>query len=208
MRPCHFSLLPALSLFSSLSVAISSPSQPLSAEILCWPVSSPEPTILARVSYESTALKSELVSYSTPTITTCGDHESQDASQDLIRLGLYTTTSTNAKQWVGTLASRSSFAGSEDHRPTLRLHVGPSNEIYYVDLLPSTSSTTSSTPVSPQIELVSNQAGSRPHLNQPVILGPNGKKAEEVAEKTFFQKYWWLFLVITFLAMSGGGESQ
>ena len=188
MRPCHFSLLPALSLFFPLSAAISSPSQPLSAEILCWPASSPEPTIFARVSYESTALQSELISYTTAAINSCGDIESQDASQDLIRLGLYTTTSTNAKQWVGTLASRSSFVGSEDHRPTLRLHTGPSNEIYYVDLLPSIYSTTSLTLVSPHLELVSNQAGPRPHLHQPVILGPDGKKAEEVAEKTFFQK--------------------
>ncbi|PWY69817.1 hypothetical protein BO94DRAFT_539878 [Aspergillus sclerotioniger CBS 115572] len=207
MRPYHFSLLPALSLSPPLSAAISSP-QPLSAEILCWPVSSPEPTIFARVSYESTALQSELISYAAPKINSCGDHESQDAPQDLIRLGLYTTTSTNARQWVGTLASRSSLAGSKDHRPTLRLHIGLSNDIYYVDLLPSTSSATSFTIVSPQLELVSNQTGPRPHLHQPVILGPNGKTAEEVAEKTFFQKYWWLFLVITFLAMSGGGESQ
>ncbi|RAK98029.1 uncharacterized protein BO80DRAFT_168529 [Aspergillus ibericus CBS 121593] len=188
MRPCDFSLLPLFSLFFSLSAATSSPTQPLSAEILCWPVSSQEPTILARVSYGSSALQSEPVSYSTLPITTCGDYESQDASQDLIRLGLYTTTSTNTKQWVGTLASRSSFAGNGDHGPTLRLHIGPSNEIYYVDLLPSISSATSSTPVRPQLELLSNQAGSRPHLNQPVILGPDGTKAEEVAEKSLFQK--------------------
>ncbi|GKZ26914.1 hypothetical protein AbraIFM66951_003539 [Aspergillus brasiliensis] len=207
MRSSYFTLLPALSL-SSLSTATSSSSLPLSAEILCWPVSAPEPSVLAHVSYDSTTLQPELTSSSTNIVAACYGHEPQDASNDLIRLGVYTSTPTNSKQWVGTLASRSSLSGSENDRPTLRLHIGPSNEIYYVDLLSSASSTTSSTPVSPQLELLSSQAGPRPHLNQPIVLGPDGKNAEEVVEKTIFQKYWWVFLIVTFLAMSGGGESQ
>ncbi|OJI89915.1 hypothetical protein ASPTUDRAFT_132884 [Aspergillus tubingensis CBS 134.48] len=208
MRSSYFNFLPALSLFS-LSAAISSSSQPQSAEILCWPVASPEPSVLAHVSYDSTTLQTEFTFSSTNIAAACGDNEPQDVSNDMIRLGLYTSTSTNTKQWVGTLASRSSLIGSENDRPTIRLHVGPSNNIYYVDLLPSTSSTSSpSTPVSPKLELLSSQAGPRPHLNQPIVLGPDGKNAEEVVEKTIFQKYWWVFLIVTFLAMSGGGESQ
>ncbi|GAA87260.1 similar to An14g00150 [Aspergillus luchuensis IFO 4308] len=188
MRSSYFNFLPALSSLFSLSAAISSSSQPQSAEILCWPVASPEPSVLAHVSYDSTTLQPEFTFSSTNIAAACGDNEPQDVSNDLIRLGLYTSTSTNTKQWVGTLASRSSLIGSENDRPTLRLHVGPSNNIYYVDLLPSISSTSSSTP--------------------PIVLGPDGKNAEEVVEKTIFQKYWWVFLIVTFLAMSGGGESQ
>ncbi|KAL7652212.1 hypothetical protein ACMYSQ_009513 [Aspergillus niger] len=208
MRPFYFNLLPALSLFSLSAATTTSSSQPLSAEILCWPVASPEPSVLAHVSYDSATLQPELTFPSTNIVAACGDHEPQDESNDLIRLGLYTSTSTNTKQWVGTLVSRSSLIGGETDRPTLRLHVGPSNKIYYVDLLSSTSSISSSTPVSPKLELLSNQAGPRPHLNQPIVLGPDGKNTEEVVEKTIFQKYWWVFLIITFLAMSGGGENQ
>ncbi|PYH89281.1 hypothetical protein BO71DRAFT_337011 [Aspergillus ellipticus CBS 707.79] len=208
MRPCRFIIISVLSLFSSFPVAISSISEPLSADIFYWPLFSPEPSILARISYESTAQRPELISYSIPTIAARDDNGSQDASKGLIRLGLYTSTVTYSKQWVGTLASLSSLIGDEDNKPTLRLHLGPSNKIYHVELLHFAPHAASSPLVNPQLELVSHQTGPRPHLNQPLIIGPDGKNAEEIVEKTFFQKYWWLFLIITFLVMSGGGESQ
>ncbi|PWY64513.1 hypothetical protein BO70DRAFT_356948 [Aspergillus heteromorphus CBS 117.55] len=208
MQPRRFIISPVLYLVYFLAVAICSESQPLSAEIFCWPLSSPGPSIVTRISYEVTAQRPELISFSTPTTVDCDYTGSDGELQGLIRLGLYTSTATNPNQWVGTLVSRSSLIGSDDCKPTLQLHIGPSNKTYHVELQQHASRAASSTPMSPQLELISYQNGPRPHLNQPLIIGPDGKNADEVFEKTFFQKYWWLFLIIAFLVMSGGGESQ
>ncbi len=60
------------------------------------------------------------------------------------------------------------------------------------------------------IELIAPKAGPVPKLNtrKPPVVGADGKEvaAEEVAEKSFFQKYWWAFILISILAMAGSGE--
>ncbi|OJJ95830.1 hypothetical protein ASPACDRAFT_126012 [Aspergillus aculeatus ATCC 16872] len=198
-------LLSLLCFFLSSSVVNSSPPpQPSSADVFYWPVAASEPSLLAQISYNSTSMNSELVTYSPPTLA----HAQQ--SSDLIRIGFFAINTSGSKHWVGTATSWSSFFGDEDNRPVLRLYIeSPSeDELYHVALVSSTTFADFSTLVSPRVELVSNEAGPRPHLNQPVIIGPDGKNADEVVEKTFFQKYWWIFLIVTFLAMSGGGEAQ
>ncbi|PYI24242.1 hypothetical protein BO86DRAFT_310588 [Aspergillus japonicus CBS 114.51] len=198
-------LLSLLCFFLSSSVVNSSPSPQLSsADVFYWPAAASEPSFLAQISYNSTSMNSEVVSYSPPTPAHAYE------SSDLIRIGFFATNSSGSKHWVGTATSWSSFFGDEDHRPTLRLYTKSpyEDELYHVALVSSTTFAAFSTLVSPRVELVSNEAGPRPHLNQPVIIGPDGKNADDVVEKTFFQKYWWIFLIVTFLAMSGGGESQ
>ncbi|EAW13320.1 uncharacterized protein ACLA_053660 [Aspergillus clavatus NRRL 1] len=204
-------IIPLLSVFAPLSCATSSSSaHPGAADILYWPVTSSQPEILARISYDPASLKSDVVSYSPPTaVDTEARHASEADPRDLARVGLFTSTPTNPKQWVGSLTSVSSLAASQHHKPTLRIHIGPSNEIYHVSWeVSSSSGATSSSAAGLNVEVVSTEAGPRPHLNRPVVVGPDGKNLEEVVEKTFFQKYWWVFLVITFLAMSGSGEGQ
>ncbi|KAJ5892971.1 hypothetical protein N7504_009662 [Penicillium tannophilum] len=157
-----------------------------SSEIFYWPVGSPQPSLLARVAYDPATLESELLSY----------HPPAGSPNDLVRIGLYTITTFNPKQWSGSLVSLSALTG--DDQPTIRLHLGPANEPYHISL--AASSSTGS-----KIELVSNAPGTQPHLNRPVVVSPDGSNPEEVPEKTFFQKYWWVLLIVTFLTMSGGG---
>lgn len=62
-----------------------------------------------------------------------------------------------------------------------------------------------------QVELIPPTPGPVPKLNsrKPPVIGADGKEAPaegEVAEKSFFQKYWWAFLILTVVAMAGSGD--
>ncbi|KAL4956187.1 hypothetical protein BDW69DRAFT_93268 [Aspergillus filifer] len=188
-------LIAFLSLASSTLSAYSS-----QLEILYWPIANSAPSVLARVSYDPASLKSDLIDYTPPT----------GALEDLARIGFYIATPENPKQWVGILASSSALRGDDTQKPTLRLHLNPSNEIYHVSL-GSAAAATSSSPSSPDslsVEFVTDEPGPSPYLNRPIVVGPDGKNPQEEPEKTLFQKYWWVLLIVTFLAMSGGGEQQ
>ncbi|KAI9373985.1 hypothetical protein BJX61DRAFT_353020 [Aspergillus egyptiacus] len=190
------SFIGLLLFFSSAALASYSPQ----LEILYWPIADAEPSVLAHVSYNPASLKSELIDYSPP----------MDLPEDLARLGFYIATPTNPQQWVGTLTSLSTFR-DPSQRPTLCLYISPTKEVYHVSLISDSATTSSSSSSSSEIlrvQLVTDQTGPRPHLNRPVVLRPDGKVPEGEPEKTLFQKYWWVFLIITFLAMSGGGEQQ
>lgn len=150
----------------------------ITTDIFYWPVEASQPSVLARVSYDPTSLKSDLLSYDPPS---SGD------SDDLVRIGLFKSTATNPKQWTGSLVSRSAL--TSDTPPQLRLHLGPADEVYHVSLAASVAPLGSSAKVtSPQVELVSNTPGAQPRLNQPVVVGPDGQNPEEVPEKSFVQK--------------------
>ncbi|KAL4939545.1 hypothetical protein BDV06DRAFT_34494 [Aspergillus oleicola] len=196
--PQSFNLLSVLlTLLTLASSALSAYSPQL--EILYWPIANSAPSVLAHVSYDPASLKSDLIDYTPPA----------GISDDLARLGFYIATPENPKQWVGTLASSSALRGDETQKPTLRLHISPSNEVYHVSLGSVTASSTSSSSTDGlNVELVTDELGPSPHLNRPIVVGPDGKNPEEEPEKTLFQKYWWVLLIVTFLAMSGGGEQQ
>lgn len=104
----------------------------------------------------------------------------------MVRIGLYTSTSANPSQWIGTLTSRAVL--SKIAANVIRLHLDSSNEIYHVSLTPASASTASSASPGPVIELVASDAGPRPHLNRPIVLSPDGGNPDEAAEKTLFQK--------------------
>ncbi|KAL5333287.1 hypothetical protein BJX70DRAFT_403716 [Aspergillus crustosus] len=178
-------LLSFLSL-SSIVLAAYSPQ----LEILYWPLTKSEPSTLAHVSYDPASLKSDLIDYYPPI----------ESSQDLVRVGFYIAIPSNPKQWVGTLTSLSALRADA----TLHLHISLTNEIYHI----SVNSAAASTSRDVTLSVVTDKAGPSPHLNRPVVVGPDGKNPEEEPEKTLFQKYWWVLLIVTFLAMSGGGEQQ
>ncbi|KAE8374316.1 hypothetical protein BDV26DRAFT_270276 [Aspergillus bertholletiae] len=172
------------------------------ADILYWPITSTEPSILARVSYDLNSLDSNVISYSPPNTV-------QTDSSNLVRVGLYTSNGIDPKQWTGTLTSWSAIRASDGKRPMLQLYLDSSNEVYHVALtLSPLESTTVSNSTSLVMKLKPLEAGPRPQLNRPIVVSPDGRTPEDVADKTFFQKYWWVFLIITFLAMSGSGEEQ
>lgn len=158
----------------------------LSTDILYWPVAGvSEPSTLARISYDSSSLKSDLLSYSPPQKSLGAD----DDSGELVRVGLYSSTPSNGRQWVGTITSLSSLAPKEGQgQLALRLYLSPSNEIYHVSLGPSSSPATASTSDGPAVEVIPAETGPQPHLNRPVVLSEDGQNPEEVVEKTMFQK--------------------
>lgn len=160
----------------------------LSTEILYWPVAGvSEPSTLARISYDSSSLKSDLLSYSPPQTSLRAGDENSD---ELVRVGLYASTPSNGKQWVGTITSLSSLAPKQGQEQlALRLYVSPSNEVYHVSLAPASGPAAASTTADgPTIEVIPAETGPQPHLNRPVVLSEDGQNPEEVVEKTMFQK--------------------
>ena len=162
-----FPLLGAITLLISSVLAESS-------DIFYWPIGSPQPSLLARVTYDP-LLNSELVAYHAP---------SSSLKDDLVRIGFYKPGA--SKQWVGSLVSLSALTG-ENTQPTIRLHLDQSHELYHVSLASSTSESKASSS-SPQLELVYTNPGTQPHLNRPVVVGPDGQNTDEVPEKSFLQK--------------------
>ncbi|KAE8348005.1 hypothetical protein BDV28DRAFT_144548 [Aspergillus coremiiformis] len=193
-------IVPAATSYSQVS--FSSPPQSSFRDILYWPITSSEPSIFARISFTPNTSEPNVISYSPPSTA-------QHESQGLVRVGLHTSNGIDPKHWTGTITSWAAIARSDGQKPMLlRLYIDTSNEFYHIALTSSSESHAASTSTSPKIQLVPLKAGSRPHLNRPVVVGPDGTSPEEAVEKTFFQKYWWVFLIITFLAMSGSGEEQ
>ncbi|KAL5356202.1 hypothetical protein BJX96DRAFT_142462 [Aspergillus floccosus] len=188
-------MLPSLLLLLSfISLALS---QSITADLFYWPLSAPKPALLARIAYDTTSLKPELLSYTPPPV-------SEDSSDNqIVRVGLYTSTPTSPNQWVGSLTTLAALR--EHDAPILQLHLGPFKEVYHVAVMSAPVWTTPPSS-SPTVELVGPETGPRPHLNRPVVVGPDGANPDEPVEKTLFQKYWWIILIVTFLAMSGGGE--
>lgn len=170
-----------LALLGTLSLLFVSGFANVSTDLFYWPVGASQPSVLARVTYDPASLSSETVSYHPP---------ADDARDSLVRVGLYTTTPTNSKQWIGSLVSSSSLKTGEGHRPTFRLHLGPANEVYHVSLAASSVLDTKSQAkaAGPQVELVASTPGTQPHLNRPVVIRPDGQNTEEVVEKSFLQK--------------------
>ena len=176
------SLLGALTLLTTSTWANSLPS---STNILYWPLGSPQPSVLAHIAYDPTSLKSTVLSYTPPKPS--ADTADSDA---LVRLGFYTSTPSNPKQWTGSLVALSSLTGGE-HPPTLRLHLGPASEVFHVSLAafePTSASVKATGENEPGVELVASETGTQPRLNRPVVVGPDGQNPEEVPEKTLFQK--------------------
>lgn len=150
----------------------------VSTDLFYWPLGASQPSSLARVTYDPTSLSSKVVSYHAPA------HDDHDS---LARVGFYITTSSNPKQWVGSLVSTSSLTDGSS-RPTFRLHIGSANELYHVSLAPPTKSMAEVQADSPRVELVSTSPGPQPHPNRPVAVRPDGQNTEEVEEKSFLQK--------------------
>lgn len=177
----------SLSIFSLLTtfVVATSSQQPLAkTDILYWPVASPQPSLLARVSYNSTSLQSDVLSYSPPPAPSHG----QSQSDDLVRVGLHTSTLVDPKHWIGILTSLDSLTATGDNKPAIQLHLGPSNEVYHVSVVRSTSAKDPTTETTPDIELVLPETGPSPHVNRPVVDSPDGQAPQGLVEKTFFQK--------------------
>lgn len=63
-----------------------------------------------------------------------------------------------------------------------------------------------------RVNLLTVGYGPAPKLNsrQPPQIDAEGREVvvEEQAEKTFFQKYWYILLAVAFVLMTGGGGKE
>ncbi|KAE8159717.1 hypothetical protein BDV40DRAFT_272272 [Aspergillus tamarii] len=183
MRPSTVIILILSAINSYAQATTPYPSQRISTDILYWPITSSEPSLFARVSYDPTSLESNVISYSPPIAV-------HTESSDLVRVGLYSSNGVDPKQWTGTLTSWSAIAGSDGQGLMLQLYLDSSKKVYHVTLtLSSLESTIAPNTTSPIMKLIPLEAGPRPHLNRPVVVSADGTNLEDVAEKTFFQKY-------------------
>ncbi|KAJ9387801.1 hypothetical protein DTO063F5_3027 [Paecilomyces variotii] len=196
-----------LFLYLVTAVIASSPSTNLPSEIFYWPITAAQPARLARLAYDPSTLKSTLLDYTPP----AAEQDKDNKQNDLIRIGFFTSTPTNPKQWVGSLVSRSALV-SADEKPVFQLLVDSRNNDSYHVSMSSSKSTLSpknkDTAAADPVEIFRSEILPRPALNRPVVVSPDGKGPEEVVEKTWFQKYWWVLLIITFLAMTGSAEPE
>ncbi|KAL1975693.1 hypothetical protein VTN31DRAFT_4085 [Thermomyces dupontii] len=192
--------LPAI-FFTLCSLLAGTWAQSAFTEIFLWPVSAAQPSPLARIAYDPQTLATDVVSYTPPAELTIS---SSDAN-NLVRVGFFKNTPTASKQWVGSVLAIPD--GSALKNAKLHLHLSPLDEIYHVSLSlnQKAASDDSSDQPALAVDLVRARSGPTPELNKPIVPRPDGAPQEQ-AEKTFFQKYWWIFLIVTFLAMSGGGD--
>jgi hypothetical protein len=179
-----------LSFYLFVSAVVSQSTKlPKSADIYAWPVASPQPSLLARVAYDPTTLDTNVLAYDDATLKS---GKGNDGLDDLVRIGFFVPTPTNAKQWVGSLVSRAALVGTGDgnadaYKPQFQLHLGPANDLYHVSLS-SSSASSRQAPGTPDVVLVYPTVGASPELKKPVVVNPDGSQPEEVVEKSFFQK--------------------
>lgn len=170
---------------------------------------SSKPANLARVSYDAASLQSELLSWTPPKST-----DKTFASSRLIAI--------QVPDGGSTLSTLSAF--NETQQQCLTLHLDASGDAYSAALFArdvqsipppakSPRSSKSSTKLKPdtQITLLLPSPGPSATLNhrKPVKVDESGREIpgpEQEKEKTFLQKYWWVFLIVTVLALGGGGD--
>lgn len=163
-----------------------------------------KPNDLARVSYDTTNLHSEILSWTPPKLT--------EKSLPSLRL-----LSIQVANGGSTLTTLSAF--NETLRQVLTLHLGVQGSVYSVSISAQNPQSFSepSEPrrlkkeSNPQVILQPSTPGPIASLNhrKPVKVDQTGKEVpapEQEREKTFLQKYWWVFLLVTILALGGGGD--
>ena len=177
---------------------------------------------LATIFYDPDTLKSTVSSWTPPLVDSLQPATTEPISPQLLRILLPSGSST--------LTSLGTFNSSLFQH--IDLHLSPAGDgsvfsasVYastpVVEVLPKGKSKTK-TKKSAQIQkntepndnvkvkVMGAKPGVAPKLasRKPPVVGADGREqpATEELEKSFFQKYWWLFAVVALLAMAGGGD--
>ncbi|KAI2610946.1 uncharacterized protein GGS25DRAFT_480754 [Hypoxylon fragiforme] len=186
----------AFSGLAALALASVAKAADRTAAIYIQPVS-PSPTapsLLAEIQYNPVmaASDAEILSYEAPEIP---------ADARLVRVGVYDPS---AKRWVSSTSVASVDNFGKGYSPTLMLSVDGKGEVFGAALRGVRIDAGQTRDFGPQVLVLGAAPGKQPELNRPVVLSPEGKKAEP-EEKSFIQKYWWLIGIVVMLTMSGGG---
>jgi hypothetical protein len=218
---CVLVLMLAAALVVAQSAATLPKSITLSYEALLPGSQSVKP--LATIFYDPNTLKTSISSWTPPSVDSPQSTTPQPTSQQLLRILLPNGSST--------LTSLGIFNNSLSQN--VDLHLSPTGDgsvfsasIYastpIVEVLPSGSKPKTKSKklaeaqknaqanANVQVKLIGITPGAAPRLasKKPPVVGPDGREqpAPEEVEKSFFQKYWWIFAVVAILAMAGGGD--
>ncbi|KAK5661532.1 hypothetical protein OQA88_11436 [Cercophora sp. LCS_1] len=178
----------------------------ISVPIYIQPVTVPEtaPALLAEIAYDApedplaipAAVQPEVASYEPPELP-------EEAR--LVRIGVYNS---KAKHWESSTTVLSVDNFSKGYSPHFVLNLDANGkDILGVSCRGVRVDAGYTRDFGPQAALTVAGPGKQPDLNKPVVLSPEGKKVVP-EEKTFLQKYWWVFAIGMFLMMSGGGDQK
>ena len=177
------SLFPVLLAAASL-VSADAASTERTAAIYIQPVQAAPitPAPLVEVRYNTatpahTDSQSEIVSFEAPELP---------ENAKLVRIGVYDP---EASHWVSstTVASVENFA--RGYSPHFILSVTQEGDAVSASVRGVRVDAGQTRDFGPQVLIQVDEKGRQPDLNQPVVLKPDGKKAGEPEEKSFFQKY-------------------
>lgn len=168
-------------LLSALCATLTVYAVPQTAQIAIQPISASSPKAplpLASVSFDLASPDStSILSYDAPEIPD---------SSSLVRIGIYDA---KTKSWASgtTVASTENFA--KGYSPTITISVNSHGDVVSAALKGVQIDAGQTRDFGPKAVIVTEQTGPQPVLNKPVIVSPEGKKAEEQEEKSFLQKY-------------------
>lgn len=149
------------------------------AQIYVQPIqSSPSlPQPLAEIAYDAASLIStEVVSYEAPELP---------ETASLVRVGIYDPKS---EKWIAGTTAASTENFDRGYAPTILLSVDQSGDVRSVALKGVRVDAGQTRDFGPKAIVIADKKGSQPELNKPVVLSPNGRKAEEEEPKSFLQK--------------------
>ncbi|KAI9786230.1 MAG: hypothetical protein M1839_007641 [Geoglossum umbratile] len=152
----------------------------------------PPPTPYGTISYNPSTLQALFTPSTSP---------SPPADVPLTKLGLYDSDS---KRWrSAVVAATEKLAGG-----CVMLHLGAGEGDQEVRHVSFAAAGPEGQIGGVGARVVRAAAGPRPVLSQPVVLDESGKEPEPEVEKTFLQKYWWIFLAAAMLIITSGGPDE
>lgn len=175
---CATLAMKATTIFSALLAATLAAAD--LAQVYVQPVSQTEPdttpSVLAEVQYHaSNPSASEITNYEPPELP-------EDA--ELIRVGIYDPSTST---WsASSLASAENFA--KGYAPAIMLSVDHKGRVLGASVKGVVIDAGQTRDFGPQVVVSVGGKGAQPALNKPVVLSPEGKRAEEEEEKSFLQK--------------------
>lgn len=175
---------------------------------------------LATIFYNPDNLKTSLTSWTPPTFDSSKSTTAEPTSLHVLRILLPSGSSI--------LTSLGTFNSSLTQH--IDLHLAGDGAVFsasvyastpIVEVLPSGSKSKSKAKkqaeaqkkaqanANVQIKIIESTPGPAPKLasKKPPVVGVDGKEVVvEEGEKSFFQKYWWVFAIVGVVAMAGGGD--
>ncbi|KAI9786744.1 MAG: hypothetical protein M1816_007815 [Peltula sp. TS41687] len=204
LRSLNLHLLTSVLLFPLLSAAELPSTHTVT--VYTWPLSVPSPTPYLEIKYDPTTLQTAVTKAYPPF---AAGADANDDNDPLTRVGLWDQSS---GRWRGVVTALSGF-GEESTR-TVSLHLDGKGDVWHVGfyagkpvedyVVGKTKGSGAAGQV--RVELVRATPGPMPVLDEPMVLDESGRLPEKEVEKSFFQRYWWVFMAIAMLAMLGSGE--